>query len=274
MSKSPRHPTDLRSDQERLQKVLAAAGIGSRRECEAFILLGRVEVDREVVCELGTRVDRSRQEIRVDGELLPYPKNVYFAVHKPPGVVSTARDPTGRPRVIDLVPQSAGRVFNVGRLDASSEGLILVTNDGTLANQLTHPRHGIEKTYHVTVAGHVTTDTLNRLRHGTYLAEGLARMTRIRIKNLHKKSTVLEIVLSEGKNREIRRLLARVGHKVLRLVRVAIGPLRLGQLPRGGARPLAPTEVAALLRAVRGKGGGDPKQQSASIRPRRPRKGS
>ncbi len=237
--------------EERLQKVLAAAGIASRRECEALILEGRVEVDREVVTQLGTKVDRDRQEIRVDGEPILRPKHLYFAVNKPPGVVCTARDPAGRPRVIDLVPPTAGRVFNVGRLDAASEGLILVTNDGELANLLTHPRHGIAKTYHVTVAGLVTTETLSRLRRGERLAEGFARVESVRIKKRQKQSTVLEIILTEGRNRELRRLLARVGHKVLKLIRVAIGPLRLGEQPQGTARQLDPKEVSTLRRATR-----------------------
>lgn len=237
--------------EERLQKVLAASGVASRRECETLILEGRVEVDRAVVTELGTKVDRDRQDIRVDGEPILRPKHVYFAVHKPPGVVCTARDPAGRPRVIDLVPPTAGRVFNVGRLDAASEGLILVTNDGELANLLTHPRHGIAKTYHVTVAGHVSPEALRRLRRGERLAEGFARVESVRTKKRHKQSTVLEIILAEGRNREIRRLLARVGHKVLRLVRVAIGPLRLGEQPQGTARQLDRREVSTLRRATR-----------------------
>ena len=138
---------------ERLQKVLAAAGVASRRESEQLILEGRVEVDGQMVTELGTRVDRRHQEIFVDGEPLPRPKLVYFAVNKPEGVVCTANDPSGRPRITDLLPPDMGRVFNVGRLDMSSEGLILMTNDGELANELTHPRHGVQKIYDVQVAG-------------------------------------------------------------------------------------------------------------------------
>jgi 23S rRNA pseudouridine2605 synthase len=235
---------------ERLQKILAGGGIGSRRECEELIREGRVEVDGEVITELGTKVDPFRQEIRVDGEVLPRPRPVYFAVHKPPGVVSTARDPEGRPRVIDLVPPTAGRVFNVGRLDISSEGLILVTNDGELANLLTHPRHGVAKTYQVRVAGHLSKETMARLQKGIHLAEGVARVAAIRVRKRYKQSMLLEMVLDEGRNREIRRVLARVGHKVLRLVRVAIGPVRLGELPRGAARKLTDQEVAALRRTA------------------------
>ncbi len=235
---------------ERLQKVLAAAGVASRRECEELILAGRVEVDRHVVAELGTRVDAQRQEIRVDGEPLTRPKLVYFAVNKPEGVVCTARDPAGRPRVSDLLPPSAPRTFCVGRLDMSSEGLILVTNDGELANKLTHPRHGIEKTYHVQVAGQVERETLAKLQQGVHLAEGFAHAKNVRIKSTQKQSTILEMVLDEGRNREIRRLLARLGHKVERLRRVAVGPARLGDLPRGAVRPLTRQEVDSLQKAV------------------------
>jgi 23S rRNA pseudouridine2605 synthase len=223
---------------ERLQKVLASAGVASRRECEQLILEGRVEVDHQVVTELGTRVDPQRQEIRVDGEALSRPKPVYYAVNKPSGVVSTSRDPAGRTRVIDLLPPNSPRAFAVGRLDISSEGLILVTNDGELANGLTHPRHGVEKIYHVQVAGQVQPEMLAQLRRGMHLAEGFAHAKYARIKSRRKRSSILEMILDEGRNREIRRLLARVGHKVQRLKRVAVGPVRLGDLPTGAARPL------------------------------------
>jgi 23S rRNA pseudouridine2605 synthase len=235
---------------ERLQKVLAAAGIASRRECEQLILEGRIEVDGTVVNELGTRVEVGKQDIRVDGERLLQAKLIYFAVHKPEGVVSTTRDPSGRPRVIDLLPPDTPRVFNVGRLDMASEGLILVTNDGELANQLTHPRHGVEKIYHVQVAGFPDADAIRQLRDGMHLAEGFAKIQRVKIKSRRKRSTILEMVLDEGRNREIRRLLARVGHKVQRLVRVAVGPVRLGELPAGAVRPLTREEVKALRNAV------------------------
>jgi 23S rRNA pseudouridine2605 synthase len=237
---------------QRLQKVLAAAGLGSRRECEELILAGRVDVDRAVVTELGTRVDASRAEIRVDGVRLPRPKRVYYALNKPAGVVCTNRDPSGRPRAIDLIAAKDERLFTVGRLDLHSEGLILVTNDGELANQLTHPRYDVHKTYRVVVAGHPSREILARLRRGIHLAEGVARVANARIKRRDKRSTVLEIVLKEGRNREIRRVLARVGHKVLRLVRIGIGPLRLGDLPVGDYRRLNRREIEALRRAVRG----------------------
>ena len=249
-AKSPRSG-DSHSAGERLQKVLAAAGIGSRRHCEELITAGRVEVDRQVVTELGTKVDPAAQEIRLDGVQLPKAKQLYYAVNKPQGVVSTNRDPSGRPRVVDLVPAGDARLFAVGRLDLNSEGLILLTNDGALANQLTHPRYGVRKTYRVMVAGRPTPEVLAKLRRGVRLAEGLARVEQLRVKSRHKESTILEMVLREGRNREIRRVLARVGHKVLRLVRTAVGPVKLGTLPPGGCRTLAGKEVEALRRAAR-----------------------
>jgi 23S rRNA pseudouridine2605 synthase len=181
---------------------------------------------------------------------LPRPKHVYFAVHKPAGVVSTSRDPAGRPRVIDMLPPGGPRAYCVGRLDMSSEGLILVTNDGELANGLTHPRHGVEKVYEVHVAGHVERETLSRLQRGMHLAEGFAHAKQVRLKSSRRNSTILEMVLDEGRNREIRRLFARLGHKVERLRRVAVGPLRLGDLPAGAVRPLTRQEVRALQLAI------------------------
>jgi 23S rRNA pseudouridine2605 synthase len=235
---------------DRLQKVLAAAGVASRRECEQLILDGRVEVDRKLVTELGTRVDPHKQEIRIDGEVLHQAKPVYYAVHKPEGVVCTSRDPAGRPRVVDMLPPDAPRAYCVGRLDMSSEGLILVTNDGELANGLTHPRHGVEKIYHVQVAGHLDEEGLKQLRKGMHLAEGFARVKHVRIKSKRKNGTVLEMILDEGRNREIRRLFARIGHKVQRLTRIAVGPVRLGDLPPGAVRLLTKQEVAALRQAI------------------------
>ncbi len=238
---------------QRLQKVLAAAGLGSRRQCEELITAGRVEVDRRVVTELGARVDPGRQEIRVDGQMLPRPKLHYYAVHKPPGVLSTNRDPAGRRRVIDLLPGGHVRLFTIGRLDLNSEGLILVTNDGELANRLTHPRYGVRKTYRVQVVGRPDHDVLLKLRRGVHLDEGVARVEDVHILSHHKGSAVLELVLREGQNREIRRVLARLGHKVLRLIRTAVGPIRLGNLPPGASRPLSREEVAALWEATKEK---------------------
>jgi 23S rRNA pseudouridine2605 synthase len=259
----PAPPADERG--ERLQKVLAAAGIGSRRECEELIREGRVEVDRQVATELGTRVFRDRQEIRVDGEALHRPKRVYFAVNKPPGIVSTNSDPAGRARVVDLV-DSGERLFTVGRLDKSSQGLIIVTNDGELANRLTHPRYGVEKTYAVRVAGHPTPAQLNMLRQGIHLAEGLVRVVSLHVKAKQKDTLDLEIVLNEGRNREIRRILARIGHRVLTLKRTSIGTLRLGKLPGGASRRLTTAEVRSLEKCIRPQRGTPPTRAKATAR--------
>lgn len=239
-------PDEGPASAERLQKVLAAAGVGSRRDCEELIREGRVEVDRQVVTELGTRVNPLEHEIRVDGEALRRPKRMYFAVNKPSGVVTTNYDPSGRPRVVDLVPTEE-RVFAVGRLDRASEGLILVTNDGEFANRLTHPRYGVPKTYLVRVAGNPSQAELAKLRRGIHLSDGYCRIESLQVKGKHKGSTDMVIVLNEGKNREIRRMLARVGHKVLRLKRLAVGKLKLADLPTGAWRRLMPREIELLM---------------------------
>jgi 23S rRNA pseudouridine2605 synthase len=249
-TKSPLGQGSPRSGGLRLQKVLAAAGLGSRRKCEELIVTGRVEVDRKVVMQLGVRVDPNRQEIRIDGIPLRQPRLVYYAVNKPPGVVCTTRDPAGRPRVTDLVPSKGMRLFSVGRLDLHSQGLILLTNDGQLANLLAHPRYGVPKTYRAQVAGRPEPEALKKLLRGVHLAEGVARAERVVVKSQHKQSTILEIVLREGKNREVRRLLARIGHKVMKLTRIAVGPVRLGKLRPGQWRRLTDEEVAALRRSA------------------------
>ena len=237
---------------DRLQKVLAAAGVASRRDCEELIREGRVEVDRKVVTELGTRVDPVSQEIRVDGEPLRQPKRVYYALNKPMDVVCTNFDPSGRTRVIDLVPDNE-RVFAVGRLDRASEGLILLTNDGNFSNHITHPRYGVEKTYLVRVAGRPGPEELAKLRRGVHLAEGFCKVESVTVKSRHKQSADLLIVLDEGRNREIRRVLAKIGHKVIRLKRIAVGDLKLGALEDGEWRKLTAAEVEGLLAITRKK---------------------
>jgi 23S rRNA pseudouridine2605 synthase len=210
-----------------------------------LILEGRVEVDGKVVEALGTQVDPQQAKIYVDGTLLKKQRLVYFVLNKPPGVVTSNRDPQGRTRVIDLI-QEKERVFPVGRLDRSSEGLLFMTNDGDLAQQLAHPKYGVRKTYRVTVAGKVDTSKLAQMRKGIYIAEGHVSVDGARIIRHRAKSTDLEILLREGKNREIRRILARLGHKVMTLQRVALGPLRLGELPRGAYRPVSGEELRRL----------------------------
>ena len=229
----------------RLQKLLASCGLGSRRGCEELIEQGRVQVDRQVVTVLGTRVNPGSQEIRVDGAVVQPEARIYYVLNKPAGVLSTNMDPQGRLRVIDIIPTEQ-RLFTVGRLDRMSEGLILVTNDGELANQLAHPRYGVTKTYRVQVAGSPTRASLAQVRKGVYLDDGLAQVDALRVKKRLARSTEMEMVLSEGRNREIRRVLARIGHKVLKLKRIAIGPLRLGKLQPGECRQLTSAEVRRL----------------------------
>lgn len=235
----------------RLQKVMSSAGVGSRRHCEELIEAGRVQIDGQTA-KLGDRVEPGKQTVRVDGETLRLRSApVYFLVNKPEGVVSTNYDQDGRTRVIDLVPHDdREHLFTVGRLDLSSEGLILVTNDGELANQLTHPRYGVEKTYLALVAGRPEPDVLQKLRHGVHLAEGVARCVSVYVKKELPQSTLLEIVLNEGKNREIRRILAKVGHKVLTLKRTAIGDVSMRGLKPGEFRPPTFAELKALREAM------------------------
>lgn len=240
----------------RLQRVLAAAGFGSRRQCEELITAGRVEVDGEPVTRLGTTVDPETAKVRVDGDLLKKRKLVYYAVNKPVGVVTTNRDPQGRPRVVDLVPPDE-RVFPVGRLDRNSEGLILLTNDGELAQRLTHPKFGVRKVYRVTVAGKVDGETMKQMRRGIYIAEGHVRVEGAKVLKSRSRSTEMEIVLREGKNREIRRILARLGHKVQHLRRIAVGPLRLGDLPSGAYRVVKRNEVEKLWQVTEAESAGE-----------------
>jgi 23S rRNA pseudouridine2605 synthase len=248
---------------QRLQRAMASAGVGSRRDCEEIILAGRVEVDGQVVSRLGTKVDITTQTITVDAVNVRTETLQYFILNKPPGVVSTSNDPSGRMRVIDLI-NTRNRVYNVGRLDKSSEGLILVTNDGDLANKLTHPKYGVEKKYHVQVVGHPNPESLKALTQGVYLAEGRAKASAVKYLKRAKESSWIEITLTEGRNREIRRLLAKIGHKVRVLRRVSIGSLKLGDLPSGAHRELTRYELKALQRIDKDKR----KPRQKKIKPR------
>jgi 23S rRNA pseudouridine2605 synthase len=232
----------------RLQKVLAVSGFGSRRQCEELIEQGRVEVDG-LTARLGSKVDPVRSEIKVDGERLKKSKPVYLALFKPKGYLCTDRDQQGRSRTLDLVPQTFGRLFLIGRLDMDSEGLILLTNDGALSERLTHPKYGVSKVYRVQAAGELTQDSVNQLRRGMHFAEGFAKVSGAVIKGRYKQSTILDITLAEGKNREVRRLFARLGHKVLTLIRIAVGPVKLGKLTPGEWRHLTRQEVDRLYSA-------------------------
>jgi 23S rRNA pseudouridine2605 synthase len=231
---------------ERLNKYLAHAGVGSRRHVETLIQRGRVAINGRVVRELATQVDPTAHKVSVDGQPIKAERLVYWVVNKPRGYLCTNYDPAGRPKALDLVPQVAQRVYTVGRLDEASEGLLLLTNDGDLANKLMHPRYGVEKTYLVQVAGDPTPEDCKQLLKGVWLSEGHVKALRIKREKRQKDSTWLRIVLNEGKNREIRRMLAKLDHKVLRLRRIALGPVTLGTLPGGRSRRLRADEVAAL----------------------------
>ena len=258
----PRRPSDANPparDQktdadgpDRLQKVLAHAGVGSRRACEEMILQGRITIDGKIVRELGTRVDPLRAKVAVDGQAIHAERPVYFAVHKPKGYVSTNSDPAGKPRVVDLLPEIPQRVYTVGRLDEQSTGLLILTNDGELANKLAHPKYGVEKIYRVVVAGEPAREVLDKLTQGLWIAEGKVRAKRVKVIGRKGQASILEMVLAEGKNREIRRMLAALGHKVMSLTRIAVGPVGLKGLPVGGCRPLTGQEVELLRKVASG----------------------
>lgn len=247
----PTHSSGAAS--ERLQKVLAAAGLGSRRSCEQLILQGRVTVNGETIRELGTKVEPSAK-IEVDGTSVKRERLVYLAVAKPKGYVSTTDDPAGRPRVVDLVAGAISeRVYTVGRLDEDSTGLMILTNDGALANRLAHPRYGVEKVYRAVVAGRPERDVYDKLIEGVWLSDGKARARRVRVVRDQGDATVVEMVLSEGKNREVRRMWAKFGHKVMSLSRVAIGPISIKGLRPGQWRSLSPFEVGQLHQIAEGR---------------------
>jgi 23S rRNA pseudouridine2605 synthase len=234
---------------DRLNKLLAHAGVGSRRHCDDLIAAGRVTVDGQKVRELGMRVDPDTQKIFVDDVPVKLERHVYWLVNKPRGVLCTNHDPSGRPRAVDLIPHVEQRVYTVGRLDENSEGLLLLTNDGDLAFRLMHPRFGVPKTYLVQVAGFPTKEDLQQLLRGVYLAEGKVKAKSAKRLKGEGDSCWLRIVLNEGKNREIRRMLAKLGHKALRLRRVALGPVELGPLGKGKSRRLTREELQSLKEA-------------------------
>ena len=243
----PRQATDP-EEGERLQKTLARAGLGSRRACEEMIREGRVTVNGRVA-ELGSRVRPSLDRVEVDGARVPLdPELRYYALHKPQGVVTTARDPEGRPDVSAYYPEGQ-RVFPVGRLDRETEGLLLLTNDGELANRLTHPRYQVEKEYLAEVEGTPTRKEMARLVRGVELDDGVARARSAREVGGSRDRAAVQIVMTEGRKREVRRMLQEVGLPVRRLIRVRVGPIRLGRLKAGEVRELDPAEVRELMRA-------------------------
>ena len=235
----------------RLQRVLAHAGVGSRRHCEELIAAGRVEVDGRVVRQQGMRVDPQQAVVRVDGVRVSTAAGlVHLAMNKPRGVVSTMSDPEGRPSVGELVADRAERLFHVGRLDTDSEGLLLFTNDGELAHRLTHPSYEIIKVYLAEVVGPIPRDLGRRLSAGVQLEDGRVRVDRFRVLATVNSRVTVELALHEGRKHVVRRLLAEVGHPVRRLVRTSFGPVHLGNLKPGRLRHLTRHEVGALYGAV------------------------
>ncbi|MEI8056997.1 MAG: pseudouridine synthase [Actinomycetes bacterium] len=235
----------------RLQKVLAAAGVGSRRACEQMIDEGRVEVDGQIVLEQGMRVNPRGSIIKVDGMRIPTaPGHVVLALNKPRGVQSTMTDERGRPCVGDYVKGRKERLFHVGRLDADTEGLLLMTNDGDLAQRLAHPSHGVAKTYLAQVKGTIPREIGRQLRAGIELEDGMVRVDSFRVVTSAPGRALVEVVLHEGRKHVVRRLLAAVGHPVEGLVRVKVGPIGLGDLRSGKVRTLSMHEVGELYGAV------------------------
>jgi 23S rRNA pseudouridine2605 synthase len=231
---------------ERLQKLLARAGAGSRRACEEIITAGRVTVDGKVVSELGAKADLATQDVRLDGSRIRPEPAEYWILNKPKGVVCTNFDPAGRRRPIDLMHGTRARLFPVGRLDADSKGLLLMTNDGEFANRLTHPRYGVPKTYLAAVGGDVTGGDVHHLLRGVHLAEGRARAAVVQVVKRGRNRSIVRITLREGRNRQIRRVLARLQHPVLDLVRTRIGRIGLTGLGAGMSRRLMPEEIEYL----------------------------
>ncbi len=240
------------SDNEgiRLQKVLAQAGVASRRAAEEMIADGRVEVNGRVVVEMGTRVDPQRDTIRVDGSRIPAPRrHLYLVLNKPRGVVSTMSDPEGRRALDEYVPAHQ-RLYHVGRLDTDTEGLLLMTNDGDLANKLMHPSREVPKTYIAEVEGLLDNHTLKRLTKGLNLSDGWVKPDKVKLMTRGESRSMVRVTLHEGRNRIVRRMFDAVGHPVRRLSRIAVGPVRLGRLQVGQTRELTREELGALLDIV------------------------
>ncbi|MFQ5964166.1 MAG: pseudouridine synthase [Candidatus Scalinduaceae bacterium] len=211
---------------ERLHKILAQAGLGSRRACENLITSGRISIDGKRVTKIGQSIDPIKVNICCDGEPIVRQKKIYYLLNKPKGYVCTNANITRAPRAIDLLRHVDQRIFTVGRLDKDSEGLIILTNDGELANLLSHPRYGIKKTYRVEIRGRITNDEIRSLKRGIWISDGKTLPTGIKVIHRRYRSSILDITLKEGKNREIRRILAKMEHPVISLRRIRIGPLK------------------------------------------------
>ncbi len=246
MTSDVHHP-----DGVRLQKVLASAGIGSRRACEELIAAGKVRVDGVIVRDQGVRVLPSEAVIEVRGIRIAVDEaRLTIALHKPKGVVSTMSDPEGRPDLRGYVGEFEGRLFHVGRLDTDTTGLLLLTNDGELANRLAHPTYGVTKTYVAKVKGHVPASIVSRLKRGVELDDGPFRVLRCKVLHENAEFSIVEVEVGEGRNRVVRRMFDAVGFPVIDLARTRFGPIPLGQLPRGATRALSNEEVGSLMKAA------------------------
>jgi 23S rRNA pseudouridine2605 synthase len=258
-----RNKPDDRDNEERdqdgirLQKVLATAGIASRRACEIMISEGRVEVNGRLVVEQGMRVDPEHDVIRVDGSRIPPPRrHLYLVLNKPRGVVSTMDDPEGRKNLNDLLegrrPGKQNRLFHVGRLDTDTDGLLILTNDGDFAHKLAHPSYEVPKTYLAEVMGVMHPSTVKRLREGITLEDGVVKPSGVKLVSTAEDRSLVRITLQEGRNHIVRRTMEAVGHPVRRLSRTGIGPVRLGQLKSGDLRDLTRDELGGLLDLISG----------------------
>ncbi|GAA3369584.1 pseudouridine synthase [Streptomyces sannanensis] len=248
--KTPKTFPGAEQEGERLQKVLARAGMGSRRACEELIEQARVEVNGKIVVEQGMRVDPEKDEIKVDGLTVATQSYLFFALNKPAGVVSTMEDPDGRQCLGDYVTNRETRLFHVGRLDTETEGVILLTNHGELAHRLTHPKYGVKKTYLAAIQGPLPRELGKRLKDGIALEDGYARADHFRVVENTGKNYLVEVTLHEGRKHIVRRMLAEAGFPVDKLVRTAFGPIALGDQKSGWLRRLTNTEVGMLMREV------------------------
>lgn len=237
--------------EERLQKYLASCGVASRRMSEEIIKSGRVAVNGQIVTEMGVKIKIGTDKVTVDGkDITPEEEHVYLMLNKPEGYVTTAHDPQGRPTVLDLVAEVPQRVFPIGRLDVDTEGLLFLTNDGELAYRLTHPKFAVPKVYHALVTGKPSEDKLDRMRNGLKLEDGMTKPCTVKVIRRYNHKTMLEITISEGRNRQVRRMCQAIGNPIIELERVKIENIELSQVKRGQYRKLTLEELAPLMYKV------------------------
>lgn len=237
--------------EERLQKYLASCGVASRRMSEEIIKSGRVAVNGQIVTEMGVKIKIGTDKVTVDGkDITPEDEHVYLMLNKPEGYVTTAHDPQGRPTVLDLVAEVPQRVFPIGRLDVDTEGLLFLTNDGELAYRLTHPKFAVTKVYHALVTGKPSEDKLDRMRNGLKLEDGMTKPCTVKVIRRYNHKTMLEITISEGRNRQVRRMCQAIGNPIIELERVKIENIELSQVKRGQYRKLTLEELAPLMYKV------------------------